>query len=708
MQKYNYPLDTELLPQVWLTWATTKNKEFDKRYWLNCQTNEQKDTPEKWMRYNGEYDANHTGYGIDNENRAYLGARWAQGNPLDKIWTKSGSNVTYIYAKYHKDIDRLELAAAKMDTSRRGDHKWAYEGDRFFIGRDKSIVDQNGLIVNGSRNMYGRHWAYSKKEVIRLLLRLAHPNSLLSEFKKFIGAEYFTIGDGKTVSIRYSWHLSKWYETVQKTRGTGKEQKLVDKLVAMPLKDASNLGRIYPAITIEPKDRWSSYNKIPGIVYFERVDNEWCVLRSFVRQGDYDLQEEWRMYISEDGKTRIASKTLEGWVPSKQILNDSWRHQSYFANKIEAITNCKRIKYILDNANVGINEAVNFLVSSLRFPELEQISKFGYAKIAASLAQSHTIKSDLKERFGGYYDTKEKNLLRKVGLTKAQFDIYMSDRQDSWAAQDALKLMRQMFGDNLSYLDIKSFEKYYNGCVDFRTNFYGYRDIEYYIERYDLDKMKFFKNLVRLKEKRSNVFQIAKDTLSLHSNLHTNIPDIDWYFDDVSDLVRAHDVVTDLERIEAAERRAMWNMAEAERKKKEEETRQKLDKERKVYEYEDDKYIIRLPKDANEIVAEGSKQHICIGGYVSNHSMGRTNLFFLREKENEDTPFYAIEMNNHKVIHQIHGKCNRWLGNNPEAIPTVVRWLRKHDIKCDVKILTCKATGYGQVNQYVPMPIVED
>ena len=64
-------------------------------------------------------------------------------------------------------------------------------------------------------------------------------------------------------------------------------------------------------------------------------------------------------------------------------------------------------------------------------------------------------------------------------------------------------------------------------------------------------------------------------------------------------------------------------------------------------------------------------------------------------------------MNNSKVINQIHGYCNKWLGNNPEAIPTVIRWMRKNGIKCDNKILTCKSTGYCMRNDYVPMPKVD-
>ena len=148
-------------------------------------------------------------------------------------------------------------------------------------------------------------------------------------------------------------------------------------------------------------------------------------------------------------------------------------------------------------------------------------------------------------------------------------------------------------------------------------------------------------------------------------------------------------------------------MEYAERKKKEEEKRIKIDKERKQYEYEDDNYIIRLPQDSSEIIREGSMQSICIGSYTTRHALGETNLFLLREKSEPESPFYAIEMNNGKSIVQIHGFGNKWLGNNPEAIPTVVRWLRQNGIKCDEKILTCKSTGYCSNNSYVSMPVVD-
>ena len=696
----NYALDTKMLPKVWVTWASTKNKEFNKRYWLNCQTGNKKTTPESWMLYNNEGDIGR--WPRSDDTQTGIGCSYYT-EKKDKIWVANGSQLKYAYIKYHADIDRLEVAVVEMDTTRQElPHQWKFAGNRYYIGKDKSIVDQNGNF-SSRYNLYQYHTAWNGRELLGMLIRLHIPNGFMEEFKKFIGADYFTIGNGNTIPIESPWNLQQWYITVQKTRSKGKQQQITDELVKIPLSDTTGFNKKYPAFPKDPNQRYSTYMK--DVLYFEYINDDLSVLRAFVRSWDgVTLSESWRMYLRSDGTSRIVSKTDEGWVPSKQI-KDGWRRSTFIANTDEAINKCKRIKYVLGEVDtIPIDKQVDFLITALRFPEIEQLAKLGYQDKCFGITSSHTPKADMKHLFGGYYNDKEKTLLRKIGLTKDQLDHYMTST--GYYKEQALSTMRQMFGDNLSYLDKDSFAKYFDGCNNVVRYFWG--GIEHCVRGLDIDAMKFFKNICRLAEKRENAWTIANDTISAYKGLNPGTqPTIDWYFDDLSDLSRAHDAITELKRMQDAERMARWNAAEAERLKKEEEKRIKLDKERKIYEYEDDNYIIRLPKDGAEIVQEGSKQRICIGGYVSRHSTGGTNLFFLREKTCEDMPFYAIQMDNDKHIVQIHGFGNKWLGNNPEAIPTVVRWLRKHGIKCDEKILTCKSKGYCSVNEYVPMPVVD-
>ena len=700
----NYALDTKMLPKVWITWASTKNRMFDQRHWLNCQTGTKKTKPESWMRYDSEGDIDR--WPTRGEEKITCGVHYQSAHG-DKLWVKSGSVVRFAYVKYHADIDRLEMAVVGVDTTRKVEpHPWHFLGDRFFLGKDKSILDHNGNVKTNNFNLYEYHSAWDSRELIRMLLRLTTIKDFVDEFTKFLGSDTFTIGNGSIETANSPWKLQRWYETVQKVKLAGKQQKLVDELTSIELSDASDFAERYPEVVDD--SRTYSYGRVSlsGIVYYEKVKDDWHVLRKFNRHVDNILTENQRIYICDNGTVRITSLSGDTWIPSKYTPTSGWYAQRYYlANKDEAIANCNRIKYILNAVDgVSVGKLVDFLVASVRFPEIEQISKLGYVDQILDIVSSHQIKADLKYMFGGNYNDKEKNILRKVGMTKNQFDTYMS--ADCSYRRKAMSNMHVIFGDSLTHLDNDSFDKYFNACIGMSRSFWW--PLSDYAAIIHVDAQRFFKNLARLHEKRSNVFQIANDTLNAYSALnYGTAPDIDWYFDDVSDLTRAHDAITELNRLQLAERRARYSIAEAERNKQNEEKRAKIDEKRKDLEYEDENYLIRLPKDLGEIVKEGSAQRICIGGYTCSHAEGRTNLFFLRKKDDEDTPFYAIEMDNNKCIRQIHGFGNKWLGNDPDAIPTVVRWLRKNGITCDEKILTCKATGYGRVNEYVEMPVVD-
>lgn len=670
-------IDANLLPNIWLTWATTKAT-----FYMNCATGvKQTSSPDIMFGYKSNF---------------------------ENILLNSGSKPRYGYAKYHEDIHMLELAEVTIDTTRKEEIKqWRYAGPKYFLGKDKRVFDENGDEVQCSFRLSQYHSSYDFKGYLGMFYRIGH-NKIVKEFKKFLGSDTYTVGSGRVVEVQYTWNIQEWYKTKQKVRGEGKQQKLTNKLTEMPVSDVSNFSTKHPALQII--DSYGYIRTVNGIIYFERLSDGWSVLRIFNRVGaaNSDLQEIERMYLHDDGTNRIVSPSKDGWFPSRQ--NNGWREYR-LVNKDEAMQKCNRLKYILpllDDENP--NRIKGSIMTILRFPEIEQMINLGYGRAAKSIIHSNTPKAEMKEMFGAYYNEKESTILRKAGLTKYQFDKLMSMYTESNCYYSkvaaTIKEMRKFFGDSLKHLDNANFDKYlhaiYNMIGGWRYEIYPQ------IEQLNIDRSKFIKNVIRLGEKNQNVYNVVRDTLDRYCSLNAGTrPEINWYFDSYSDVVRAHDAIDELKRAQDAERRAMWNMADTERRKKEEEKRIKLDKERKAYEYEDDAYVIRLPNDSNEIVREGSLQKICIGGYTSRHALGQTNLFFMRRKSDPTIPFYAIEMDNGKNIVQIHGFGNSWLGNHPEAIPTVVRWLRKNGIKCSEKILTCTAKGYSATNNYVKMPVVD-
>lgn len=688
MTKLNYAIDTTLLPEVWVTWLSK-----DGRIWMNNEGKRQTH-PESWMLYTGE-NTNHR-YIVDE--KIPMGCTWST-RRKNKIWVPSGTKLYYAYVKYHSDIDRLELAAVKYDTTRRdGQHEWTFDGDRMFIGRDKTVLNQDEQKTYTFTVRSNGYWGLNAKDAIGSILRVNTNDLITQEFKKFLGTSYFTIGNGTSVNVEHPWHIIRWYESVQKTRSNGKAQRLVDELVKMPLGQIGHLSSQYRPKTRD-KDYYRDKGTIPNIIYFERVNDKLSVLRGLMRDDSDNFDEIWRIYLGDDGTTRIVSKSNGDWIPSSQQRGWDFSREYYFANPDEATQKCNRIKYILPIFEES--DKLEAFITALRFPIIEQLYKLDCHKIAKTIAHSHTPKAEIKQIFGNYYKEKENGVLRQLGMTKHQLDMYY--QLNNQGNPQALKKMRETFGDDLSHIDNTTFDKYMITFDAMLSDWWSAR----LIDMLNIDKSKFWRNTARLGEKNSNTYRLIKDTIEVYNRLYNSRPEIDWMFDSYSDIVRAHDALTALYNEQEAERRAYYNLAEAEKRKKDEERRKKVDAERKCYEYEDDNFIIRLPKDVQEIINEGAKQSICIGGYTTRHSHGDTNLFFLRKKDAEDTPFYAIEMNPYKTIVQIHGHSNKWLGNNPEAIPTVVRWLRKHNIKCDDAILTCTARGYGRTADYIEMPIVD-
>ena len=666
-----YTVDQSKLPQVWVTWEATKNKQFHKRYWLHCQSGTRTEAPEEWMIYEGE--PIHKRYGTF----GYCGAR---GQSCPSIWVDRGTKLNTTYVKWHDDIQKLEIAAVNIDTSRKvTSRQWEYAGERIFVGADKLFSYTNCAYFNNTQ-IYKDHCASSAEVAMRHLRKLDLCLGWRDEVVKLTGETYTTIGGYKN-DIKNFYALEYWLTHRVKTFKKSPKQTLIDELTAIELP------------SLETGSRGSC-------MYYSKVNANWSCLRLI----DWYGKENKRIYFDEGKKVQTAVKVGDTWCESMYPKYS----MSSFVNHADACAQSNRAKHILEASDDDRSYASTIMLA-LRFPEVEQAYKLGMQRLRVNLG---TPFKDLEDRFGGYYNHKETNFLRKVGLTKPQLDILIAYETKHGTRycynnfSEPLMIMRRVFGDNLSPIDIPTFKKHFDAFCVICSNCYTLRRLNFSISGLDISR--FFKNLVRLGERYANVYTVADDVLAGYQRLMPdNRPVINWYFNDYSDVTRCHDAIDELCRAQQAEAARLRSLKEAERHAEEDKKRAKIDEKRKVFEFEDGDYIIRLPKSSAEIIAEGLVQHICIGSYTTRHATGETNLFFLRKKSDEETPFYAIQMNNDRHIVQIHGSCNRWLGNNPEAIPTVMRWLRANDIKCDKHILTCKSTGYGRISDCVALPVID-
>jgi len=134
-------------------------------------------------------------------------------------------------------------------------------------------------------------------------------------------------------------------------------------------------------------------------------------------------------------------------------------------------------------------------------------------------------------------------------------------------------------------------------------------------------------------------------------------------------LGEAHDKATGEHREKLARERAIQQQNWARQRKAEEAERirqvQQAEKEydklrarlEKKYGFSMDGYVIRVPMDKDEILAEGRKLQHCVGGYADRHIQGKTTILFMRKVKKPNEPWLTIEMNGNSLI-QIHGFKN--------------------------------------------------
>ena len=95
---------------------------------------------------------------------------------------------------------------------------------------------------------------------------------------------------------------------------------------------------------------------------------------------------------------------------------------------------------------------------------------------------------------------------------------------------------------------------------------------------------------------------------------------------------------------------------------------------RNKYFFEDEEYLIRPARSAEEIVAEGRFLHHCVGGdnYLHKHNTGVSTILFLRLIKQPEIPYITVEISNIRI--------RQWYGirdTKPDE-KNIEKWLEKY------------------------------
>lgn len=642
----------------------------------------------RWGRKDGIH--THTYYA---KNYAKASARYYYD---ESFCTNTGKPFLTPNFHYDEKLGLFEIAYAVFDCKvpkKDEDRRWRYL-ERYFIPKgEKKIYDIDGKAGRyfvRRRSGYSYYTVSQSRFASEICGLPIYYKMFTDNFLSFIGNNN-NAGHGRFVTSDncYPWIICEWLAYKERIRTKTKTQEILDRLVAKTVDTFSEATIIR-----------NGYGDVIPTAYLDATNN---LFRCFGKDG----AEKGRVYLLPNHKTVVAIKTGDGdWVPNRSFGSREFYYRVANWNEIVKLPHCG---YLSEFINENHNNLCD-IVSAMKHPEIEQLVNMGCSNIAKKVYNNGT--SLLNDILGA--PNKKKNVCAKYQVTKKQLE-YVDSKMKSYTSRwgyaeypishEVAKLKQVLKTDAISSIDYDTFVKYF----DFIANIdaYNYNTIFNNVPE-GIDNKTFFLRLINFQTKNEDAITIMKDTIYNWTCLHLqNRPQQTPYtVKSYEELVRLHDVCVQLHNMQQEEQRQIWKMQQEERNRKLEEKMKKLDEKRAKLNYEDDKFIIRIPKNLAEITKEGSDLGHCVGGYTSNHAVGNTTILFLRRKESPDTSFYTIELMNSK-INQIHGRYNRWLGNNPEAIPTVMRWLAKNYIECNDRILLSTATGYRDCGaSLVAKPII--
>jgi hypothetical protein len=80
--------------------------------------------------------------------------------------------------------------------------------------------------------------------------------------------------------------------------------------------------------------------------------------------------------------------------------------------------------------------------------------------------------------------------------------------------------------------------------------------------------------------------------------------------------------------------------------------------EKLEYNKKNSNFVVKIPTKPEDLAIEGTTLHHCVKTYIDRVIKGSTNIVFIRKKDEEEKPFFTVEVDNRWNIVQAHGFSN--------------------------------------------------
>lgn len=565
-----------------------------------------------------------------------------------------------------------------------------------------------------------------------------HEKSSIILAAREVFPKIFALAGTSSGYLTDNYSLNSYLLYSECAKKTGPLQKKVDYLTLLKMDDV-----VIPKYKVlknkkEEDDKednlysWSRRDRIQGYAAIVKVNSEipCCCLRTFAVSPENDVLETGRMYFEGKNKPILCKINNMGeWVPTNFGLHPShWRYRMLeFSPDIAKGTRLEYYASIINEVEEAHRSALIYLFS--KKPITEKLYKSGFNKVVEYSTTSCYDPMDTIRDVLGEINENGKKITDILEMNQYQID-YFTNHQLKVAPSvvySKVDLLSRTAHDIKQGIEIKSID---NKSFDII--------VESYIRIQNID---FYKILDEWGQKNfefhpSRRYQFSCDTMGKNyfvgvigkiastyslTTAIALIPKIEVLFTTLyhdegrnfgynnlviyaTNKVRLYldyiNMVAEMQDTEHFKPQfSIKNMREEieemhdtavliynqKKDKIEDEFWTKMYPKWEKWEYENDSYMAIYPRHANELAKEGLALGHCVRNYITKVKENTTNIMFIRKKDDEETPFFTVEISNEGYIEQIHGKGNCNVSDVSEKEPLlenfITQWSKNKKLK---------------------------
>lgn len=584
----------------------------------------------------------------------------------------SENEIKFSHFKYIDELDAI--LAKKYDLYINDDKLHIYPSNAcYIITRSKMF-----FALNSSSPWAAIAKNCSGKELPDIGINGKKPSNMAPVFEDMFGQSIFWISGNKFLAIENVMSLNGLEKNKIKSEiKTGPKQEKIDELVKIPL----------PKIDIEIPENCHLVSDSPYTkTFIQSYGENKAVIRWLLKNKVTGcVLEGFRIYV--DGKTLY---------PCKNNNDGRFVYTSISNFKVENFISCEMADFEEKDCEGTILSYYSSVVKSIptefksliifefiQTPKVEQLFKMGLEKYFYDLLNKHEYEllNVFQKDFCITDTKKEKNIYKYLGFNKYQFSIILKRLLISKEKTlNEIKLAKMLF-EKVSDIDNKTTDAFFDAC---NKACWGHsewdRDILMLNDEYKTE-FEYFRNNSDENIKKNFVTSVLK---ALTYDYRTQRYFLDYLrmlcvvdeakmsllFDDELDLENKHDNISSLVKLKRDHYtfKAFVN---------------NLGKVKSLEFEDDDKYCVVIPKGPSDLVEEGNALHHCVGSYVNSVANGKTNIVFIRKKDEINKSFFTVEVSNGMEVEQVHGFGNSNASSVPDLLKFVNKWAKEKGLKLD-------------------------